>query len=187
MVITKTMTAAEYLAFERASETKHEFINQTLIPMAGASRKHNFIALNIASLIWHFVRNTILEAYQTDMRLLNPLTGNYFYPDVMVSGGEGKLVEDGFFDTLTNPRLIVEVLSPSTAIFDKTDKFIACRSIETLKEYVLVSTDKVMVEIYRRNADNTWYSIVETDLNASVHFESIGHDMPLKEIYARVF
>jgi Uma2 family endonuclease len=187
MVATKTMTAAEYLAFERASETKHEFINQTLLPMAGASRKHNFITINIAAFIWHLLKNTIFEPYQSEMRLLNPLTGSYFYPDVMVSDGEGKLVDDGYMDTLTNPRLIIEVASPSTALFDKTDKFIACRSISTLREYVLVSTDRVMVEIYRRNGDDNWHSIIETDLNATIHLESINADLPMQEIYNRVF
>jgi Uma2 family endonuclease len=187
MVLTKTLTHLEYLAFERDSETRHEFINQTLIPMAGASRLHNFITLNLAALIWQLMRHSENETYQSDMRLLNPLSGSYFYPDVMVSDGKGELVEDGHFDTLTNPILIVEVLSPSTAIYDKTDKFIACRGIKTLKEYILVSSDKVMVEIYRRNADDNWYSVVETNLTNNVKFESINLDLPLKEIYARVF
>lgn len=188
MIATKTvMTAVEYLTFERASEIKNEFINQTLIPMAGASRIHNFIAGNIFVIIQLFLKNSASESYQNDMRLHNPLTGSYFYPDVMVSDGEGQLVDDGYLDTLTNPLLIVEVMSPSTAIFDRTDKFIACRSIPTLKEYVLVSSNKVSVEIYRKNGDDNWYLITETDLNADIEFSSINLKIPLKEIYNRVF
>ena len=188
MRATKTiMTAFEYLAFERKSEVKHEFINQTLIPMAGASRLHNFIAGNIFVFIMQFLKATPFETYQNDMRLHNPLTGGYFYPDVMVSDGEGKLLDDGYMDTLTNPILIVEVMSPTTAIFDRTDKFIAYRSIPNLKEYVLVSSDKVLVEIYRKNGDENWHLITETDVNADIEFKSISLKMPLKDIYDRIF
>ncbi|NJN33031.1 MAG: Uma2 family endonuclease [Saprospiraceae bacterium] len=188
MILSKTiMTEAEYLALERASEVKHEFINQTLLPMAGASRLHNFIAGHIFLLSFNFLKKTPFETYQNDMRLRNPLTGSYFYPDVMVSDGKGQLVDDGYLDTLTNPILIIEVMSPTTAIFDKTDKFIACRSISTLKEYVLVATDKVLVEIYRKNDDETWHLYLETDMNASIELTSINIKIPLQEIYERVF
>ena len=188
MIATRTiMTASEYLLFERQSEVKHEFINQTLIQMAGASRLHNFIALNIAAFIMQFLKKTPYETYQNDMRLLNPLTGGYFYPDVMVSDGKGQLVDDGYLDTLTNPILIVEVMSPTTAIFDRTDKFIAYRSIPNLREYVLVYSDKVLVEIYRKNGDEIWHLITETDINADIEFTSINLKMSLKDIYDRVF
>lgn len=107
------------------------------------------------------------------------------YPDIVVSDGKPVFREDGKMDNLMNPVMIIEVLSPSTAVYDKSDKFIACKSIPTLQEYVLVSTDTPEIEIYRRESEDHWSLVKERESNNTVHFNSIDFSFELGEIYQR--
>ncbi len=177
-------TEQTYLDFERGSLEKHEFLYNTIIKMAGASRKHNLIGGNLFALIWFYLRKTEKEVYQNDMRTHNPTNKSYMYPDVVVSDGKPTFRDDEM-DNLTNPLLIIEVLSSSTAIYDKTDKFIACKSIPSLLEYVLISPDYPEVEIYRREENDHWSLIKHTDPNAHFYFKSIDFSCILNEIYEK--
>ncbi len=106
MISTKTISEEEYLAFERASDTKHEFIYQTIVPTAGANLEHNFIASNLSTIIWHFLKNSDSGVFQSDMRIINSINGSYFYPDVCVSEGKPKMISR---DILSNPLLVIEM------------------------------------------------------------------------------
>lgn len=184
MLVSKIATAEEYLAFERVSTEKHEFIYNTIIPMAGAKRTHNIISATLLALIWKHLQNSQNETYPSDMRVMNTANNSYFYPDVTVSDGAAKMMEN---DILTNPQLIIEVLSDSTAVFDKTDKFIAYRTIPSLKEYVLVSTEIPQIEIFHKKQDETWSVETIYGLENTAYFQSIDLKIALKEVYQRVF
>ena len=185
LIKTSSITAENYLAYERASDTKHEFLYNTLIDMAGASKIHNILCGNLYAFLWYFLRDTDNLVFQTDLRTHNPVNGSYFYPDIVVSNGEPQMI-DNQMDTLLNPKLIVEILSQSTAVFDLTDKFIAYRSIPTLKEYVLVHSDTYCIDIYRKNDDETWSLHTETQLNKNISFISIGFSCKMSEVYSKV-
>ena len=107
------MTEAEYLVFERESELKHEYLNGHVYAMSGASRIHNLICTNIVGALHPQLRDKPCEIYQSDMRINVSATGLYTYPDIAIVCGEPRFAEDEF-DTLLNPTLIIEVLSPST-------------------------------------------------------------------------
>ena len=183
MVLEKQIsTAEEYLAYERASFDRHEFLFKTIIPKDDSSHSHSIVSGNIAAQLWCFLKGKKQRVFKTNMRTRNPLNQSYFYPDVVVSDG-APIFADGLNDILINPVLIIEVLSPTTAVYDKTDKFVACKSIPTLREYVLVNQSECDVEIYRRNADETWSAIRFNKMTDIVSFLSIGFDCPIIDFY----
>jgi len=182
--ISSSFTSEQYLAFERASQHRHEFIYTTLIERAGATKIHNYITTTLFGLLWNILRGIDFEVLGSDMRVFNPQNGSYFYPDIVISDGEAKTVEN---DNLTNPVLVIEVASPSTAVFDKTDKFIAYRSIETLKEYVLVSTELPQMEVFRKNDKGEWSVETVHGLDKTALFQSVGASVFLKDVFEKVF
>jgi Uma2 family endonuclease len=177
------LTPEQYLALERKSDTKHEYDRGRIIAMAGASREHNLIVLNLGSELRNLLRDRECEAYTGDMRV-RVEAGLYVYPDVAVACGEPRF-EGGEVDTLLNPTLIVEVLSPSTERRDRGRKFHQYRTIESLQQYVMVAQDEVRVECYtRRQAE---WAFVEIDqMDATLRLESIGCEVSVREIYAKV-
>jgi Uma2 family endonuclease len=150
-----TFTVREYLALEGASETKHEFSGGRILAMAGAELAHNRIAMSVGREI-----DTQLEAHRcktlgSDQRVIVEATSEYFYPDISVTGLEPVLVEPRP-RSLANPQVIVEVLSPTTAGYDRGDKWAAYRMIPTLTDYVMISSTSREMEHYRRAGDGTW-------------------------------
>ena len=133
--ITKRYTPEEYLAMERKADVKSEYFNGFITAMSGASRKHNLVTANISAVIHGQLRDRPCEVYIGDMRVRVTPTGLFTYPDVVAVCGEPKFLDDEF-DTLLNPTLIIEVLSPSTAEYDRQDKFEHYRSLDSLREYV---------------------------------------------------
>lgn len=185
--IEHTVEIEDYLAFERESLTKNEFLYQSIISMAGASFEHNIIAGDLFAFIWNHLRSQKSNkfVFQNDMRTYNPVNQSFMYPDIVVSDGKPIFREDQKMDNLMNPILIVEVLSESTAVYDKSDKFIACKSIPSLQEYVLISTDTPEIEIYRRESEDHWILIKQRESISKVHFNSIDFEFELGEIYER--
>ena len=177
------LTPEQYLAMERKSEVKHEYDRGRIIAMAGASREHNLIALNVASAIHIGLRDRPCEAYAGDMRV-RVEDGRYVYPDVVVACGEPRF-EDGEVDTLLNPTLIVEVLSPSTEDRDLGRKLNQYKTIESLQEIVIINQDEVRIKLYTKREGN-WVPSELDDLAATLRLESIGCGVPLREVYARV-
>jgi Uma2 family endonuclease len=178
------VTPEAYLEFERHSETKNEYFGGEIFAMAGASMEHNQITLNIAGLLRNQLRGRTCQAFASDMRVKVPTSGLYTYPDVVVACGEVQL-EDRRRDTLLNPTLIVEVLSDSTAYYDRGEKFAQYRRIDSLQEYVLVSQDRFRVERYIRRG-NEWVLTEFSDPLGSLALESIDCNVSLADVYERV-
>ena len=143
--------------------------------MSGASFAHNFITVNIATHLNIQLMNGECRVATSDMRVKVPQTDSYFYPDVVVVCGEPR-AEDDTFDTLLNPILIVEVLSPSTEVYDRREKFEHYQQIVSLKEYVLISQDKVRVEHYRRQ-ETGWMQTEFQGLEEVLPLLSIGCEL----------
>jgi Uma2 family endonuclease len=178
-------TAKEYLAFERAAESKHEYYQGEIFAMTGASRAHNLITVNLATAFHVKLRGRGCEVYASDMRVkVNP-TGLYTYPDVTVVCSKPQF-EDDVFDTLVNPKLIIEVLSDSTELYDRGEKFAHYQTIDSLQEYVLVSQRDYRVEVFTRQETDEWLLKNVTGSHASVTFRSIDFTLDLEEVYFQV-
>jgi Uma2 family endonuclease len=180
------MTEEEYLAIERAAETKSEFHDGEMYAMSGANRPHILATGNLFGEIRNQLKGRDCEVYSNDMRVNIKETGSYTYPDVVAVCGERRFAENEI-DNLLNPTLIVEVLSPSTEDFDRNLKFDRYSRIASLKEYVLVSQDRMQVDRYRRQDELTgWFFRRFHHPDEVLDLESIGCAVPLSEIYARV-
>ena len=178
------LTPEEYLAWERKAPFKNEYLSGQILAMSGASRAHNLITGNIFNGLYNQLVNRDCEVYASEMRVkANPLT-SYFYPDVAVVCDEPRF-EDDVFDTLLNPTVVVEVLSRSTAAYDKGEKFEAYKQIASLQEYILVSQNRVNVERHFRLG--TQWSVIEfQELVDILSLDSIRCELPLGHIYRRV-
>jgi Uma2 family endonuclease len=177
-------TPEQYLALERQAEFKSEFDNGFIEAMSGASREHSLITGNVSREIGNLFKNRSCEVYAADMRVWIGPARQYRYPDVTAVCGKPEF-QDGEFDTLLNPALIVEVLSPSTESIDRNRKFAAYRRLKSLREYVLISQYEVLVEKFARDGENWIYTALD-NLEDTLHLISIDCDVPLKEIYAKV-
>ena len=184
-VLTQThYTAEEYLALERSASYKSEFHDGQIYAMTGASRKHNLITVNIARELSLQLKKRPCEAYMNDMRVKAAEARSYHYPDIVVVCGTPQF-EDAFVDTLLNPTLLIEVLSPSTEAYDRGGKFSHYRKIATLREYLLVSQDQASIERYIRQGD-VWILTEAVGLEASIPLESIDCILSLREVYDKV-
>ena len=170
------LSPEQYLAMERKSETKHEYDRGRIIAMAGASREHNLIGGNIARVVGNQFVDRPCEVYSSDMRVRLGEGGPYVYPDVAAVCVDPQF-ENGEVDTLLNPTLIVEVLSPSTERRDRGRKFDQYRAIDSLQEYVMVAQDEVRIERYARREGEWRYAVLD-DLDATLRLDSIACDLP---------
>lgn len=179
------ITSADYLALERKAETKSEYLNGHIYAMSGSSLKHNRIVASLAVTLGAQLRRKPCEPFFGDMRVkVNP-TGLYTYPDVVVVCGEPRL-EDQVFDTLLNPTVIIEVLSDSTAAYDRGDKFAHYRTLESLTDYLLVAQDKPRIEHFSRQPNGQWLYSAADGADAQVEIATISCVLPLAEVYERV-
>lgn len=179
------LTPEEYLARERRTETKSEYLLGEVFALSGASRKHNLIATNVAAEFRQQLRDRECEVYQGDMRVKVSSTGLYTYPDVTVVCGEPEF-EDEEVDTLLNPNVLVEVLSASTADYDRGGKFTHDRRLPSLREYVLISQDRPLVEHYVRQRQDEWLLTEVSSPQETLVLPSIECRLPLSEIYLKV-
>lgn len=176
-------TRESYLAFDRASDEKHEFIDGNVCAMTGASENHNLINVNITIALGIQFRGRPCKLYANDMRVRLP-SRNYVYPDIAVVCGEAQL-EDEHLDTLLNPTVIIEVLSPSTESYDRGKKFEHYRALESLQEYLLVSQEQAHIERYIRQEDG-WLLTEAKGMEASIELSSIGCALTLADVYDKV-
>ena len=181
----QTWTAEDYLAHERASEQRHEYLDGDILLMAGASARHNLIVTNILASLHTQLRQRPCVVYPGDMRVKVSLTGLYTYPDISVVCGQSQF-EDDQQDTLLNPVLIVEVLSPSTEGYDRGKKFQHYRTLPTLQEYVLVAQDTRRIERYVRQENDRWLLDDVGGEDGSVDLRSIDCRLVLAEVYEKV-
>ena len=179
------ISPAEYLRLERQAEYKSEYLNGEIFAMSGASRKHNLLTVNISASLNQQLRGKACEVYASEMRVKVRATGLYTYPDVVVVFGEPQL-EDEYLDTLLNPTVLVEVLSKSTERYDRIAKTSYYRTLDSLKEHLLVSQDEIRVEHYVKQADGTWLLIEHRSLDSDVELQSIGCSLGLRDIYDKV-
>ncbi len=181
------MTPVEYLAFERAAREKHIYWRGEVFAMSGASRQH----VKISGNTFYQIRKAFddsesdCEIMYADMRVKNERTGSYFYPDILATCHSPKF-EDNEFDTLMNPQVVIEILSKSTESFDRGAKFREYQRLESLKEYVLISQDKMYVERYTRSGDSTWEYCSASLPDDILALSSIDVQILLSDVYAKV-
>ena len=180
----KPITEAQYLKLERAAETKSEFLDGEVYAMTGASRQHNTITVNATVALHPQVIQRQCEIYTNDLRVKVSATGAYLYPDIAIACG-GQF-EDQEVDTLLNPRVIIEVLSKSTAALDRGEKFESYRKLDSLMEYLLVSQSRCHIEHYLRQTDGKWLLVEYDDPNDIIELPSIGCQLSLGTIYSRI-
>jgi len=177
-------TPEEYLALERHAEFRSEYLNGRIIAMTGASLEHASIVLALGSALRDRVRALGCRVYLNDVRAhVAPLSG-YVYPDVMVVCGHPEVL-DTQPPSLTNPDLVIEVLSKTTEAYDRGEKFAAYKQVGSLKEYGLVDSRRARVDRYARRGD-FWVHAAATGLDEAVEFSSLGCALSLREIYADV-
>jgi len=184
----KFITPEEYLRLERASEEKHEYADGQIFALAGASLNHRVITDNIRFFLRVKEAGLGCRSDNSDTRIFIPATKRYTYPDVVMTCGEERRFQDDSRETLLNPTLIVEVLSPSTADYDRGGKFNSYTTIPSFSEYLLVSQDEGLVESRVRVARQEWRTRFFSSLDDSVTLESGGAAfvLPLSVIYADV-
>ena len=177
-------SADVYLALERAAEFKSEYIDGDIIGMAGGSRAHSLIAGNVLVALRAALRGRPCEVHGSDLRVGIAESSVYTYPDVSVVCGE-PIFEDAAEDTLLNPVVLVEVLSPTTEAYDRGLKFARYRLLPSLQEYLLVAQDRPSVEWYSRG-EAGWLLRQADGLDAVVELPSLGCTLALAEIFAKV-
>ncbi|HMS41196.1 MAG TPA: Uma2 family endonuclease [Pyrinomonadaceae bacterium] len=182
----KYVSPEEYLTAERESLEKHEFFDGEIFQMAGASLKHIVITGNLAAELHARFKGRDCRALQSDMRVHIPKTGLFTYPDIAVVCGKPEFLPDEQLDTLTNPVLIIEVLSASTEGYDKGVKFDNYRSLESLREYVLISQDAKRVIRYTKQTDNSWVLMDFIDDKTEIELVSIECSLTMDDIYDKV-
>lgn len=176
---------AEYLAFELTAETKHEYYQGEILAMVGASYKHNQITANLLVALRQRLRGGPCRPLVNDLRVRVSDAGLYSYPDVLVVCGEPRFtgVQP---DTLLNPTVLFEVLSPSTEAFDRGNKFHGYRRLETLQEYLLVSQTVPRIEQFTRLEGGFWRLREVSGLDATLALPSLDCELPLREVYDEV-
>lgn len=181
----RQLTIADYLVIEGDSSTKHEFYQGEVTAMAGASVEHNIIAGNIFAQLHTQLRGKDCRSFNSDQRIKVEHAGYYTYADVSVICGQVQAAKDDPLSA-TNPRVIVEVLSPSTEFVDKRRKLKLYIQFDSLCEYVIVEQDSAYINKYARNDDGTWTMSVIEGLEASVNLGSIGCQLQTVDIYQGV-
>ncbi len=178
-------TPEEYLALERSHAEKHEFIDGQIILQAGGSRNHALISINSTSSLHQQLRNRTCTVFGSDMRVVLPRVHRYVYPDISVVCGPPQF-EDEHEDTVQNPVLIIEVLSPSTERDDRGKKFQAYQTIDSFQEYLLITQDAILIEHFVRQSNNLWMFDVITEYSAVIELHSIQCTLCVADMYEKV-
>jgi Uma2 family endonuclease len=179
-----SVSQEEYLELERKAPSKSEYYNGEIFAMAGASREHNAIVASILGELYSFLKEKSCIIYPSDLRVHNTANSLYTYPDVTIVCDKEEYIDDTF-DTLLNPTIIFEVLSPATEDYDRGTKFKLYRSITSLQNYVIVSSTEYAAEVYTRNGD-TWVLTTAKNLTDHLHISAINYNLSLSDIYAQV-
>ena len=176
------MTAQDFLAWDATQTVRHEFIAGEVFAMAGAGEAHVTAALNVAMALRQHLAGTPCRTFITDMKLRVDAADAFFYPDVMVSCSAADAADPM---VKRDPVLLVEVLSPATAAYDRGDKFAAYRRLPGLREYLLVDTDSRRCDLYRKGADGLWV-LHPVEPGQGLRLESVALDLPAAQLWAEV-
>ena len=179
------VTPEQYLEIERAAEFRNEYYNGRIYAMSGGSWTHAVVIGNFASALSGVLKKRPCFVTSSDMRMCVSPAGLYTYPDIMVVCGEPKFL-DRRTDTVMNPALVVEVLSPSTEAYDRGFKAAQYRTVESLKEYALVSQAEARVEVFRRKSAHEWLMSEFVGPEAVCRLDSVECEVALAEIYDKV-
>jgi len=179
------LTPVEYLALERKADFKSQFFEGEMFAMAGASFEHNQIVANLVGAFGNVLLSSKCQILPSDMRVAIEPRYNYTYPDAVVVCKEPRFVDDQF-DTLLNPKVVIEVLSDSTEKYDLGRKFSAYRNMPSVESIVFVRQDFPHVDVYTRHNDESWLLTRTSKLQDSVAVEAIDATVAIKEIYRNV-
>jgi len=179
------LTPGQYLEIERKAEFKSEYYRGEMFAMSGASYAHIGIVANAMRELGQQLRRGPCRPLSNDMRVRVTPAGLYTYPDVVVVCGEPQFAGDTF-DILLNPTVIIEVLSESTEAYDRGLKFALYRSLESLAEYLLISSQRVSAELFSRQADGRWLLTACTRLEDSIDLQSVDAHLLLADLYEKV-
>ncbi len=180
-------TLEEYLRMEEHAAEKHTFENGKIFPMPGGTANHNEISANAIVALAHAVRQLSMKfrVYSSDMKIWIPRSGKVVYPDALVISDAPAFYENRK-DIITNPLLIVEVLSPSSEVGDRGNKFIDYRTIPSFQEYLLVQQDTPMVTLASRQNDDLWRMTDISGLDQEIHFECLGCAIKMADLYFNI-
>lgn len=182
-VAIKMYTQEEYLELERAAEYKSEYYRGEIFAMSGAGRNHNRITENLSGEIYIALRGKPCESFSRDLRVHIPENSLYTYPDLLIVCDKPEFL-DNQADTLLNPSVIIEVLSPSTGSYDQGKKFHFYRSMESLVEYVLIDSQEVGARVHRKGGDGVWFVSSEAyEIEGSIEISHIGLTLKMSDIY----
>jgi len=184
MALPKHITPEEYLRLERKSEERHEYLKGEVFAMSGASESHNIVVGSTYAALYIQLRKKPCQIYPSDMRLKVSNTGLYTYPDISIVCGQAAF-EDDVFDTLLNPTVIIEVLSPSTEQYDRGRKFQHYRTLTSLQEYILIAQDSVQIEHFARQGDQ-WVLKDANKLDDVLTLASIDCTLAVIDVYEKV-
>ncbi|MBK9013099.1 MAG: Uma2 family endonuclease [Saprospiraceae bacterium] len=179
----RRMTVETYIASEERAEVRHEYVDGQLIPMPGTTTYHNVICGNIYIVLRSLLKNTFCKVFMENVKVQIASKKDYTYPDVLVTCDERDFDKRYIIE---HPSVIFEVSSPSTKVYDKTDKFIRFRKIASLEHYVVVNSEKVDIEVYTR-VGNEWTSESFTNIIETLELTALKINLPIEAIYAETF
>ncbi|MBC7553940.1 MAG: Uma2 family endonuclease [Taibaiella sp.] len=178
----KYTTLQHYLAMEQDAVEKHEYFEGEIYAMAGATGTHVLITDNLGGEIHSLLKGKKCREFTSDYRVSTEAFETYMYPDIFIVCGKTEL-KANCFDTVINPSVIIEVLSPSTEERDRVLKFFFYRQIPTFNEYILVETAHCKITTYTKNEDSTWTETVTEGINATLYIGTISAAIPMSDIY----
>ncbi|RPD46588.1 MULTISPECIES: Uma2 family endonuclease [Chitinophagaceae] len=182
---TKYITVEAYLLQEETASEKHEYFGGEVFAMSGGSINHNTISVNMIGEINAFLKGKNCQVFNSDQKIHIESNGLFTYPDISIVCDGIKRFENRN-DVITNPSVIIEVLSPSTSGYDRGQKFKLYRDIPSLKEYILISSTEMLVEQYSKQSEHIWSFRETKDSSASLQIETIGFSCPLDEVFRNV-
>lgn len=181
----KYITPEGYLEAERLATEKHEYFEGEVFAMSGASIAHNRIFSNTFGDLSYNLKGKRCQPFGSDLRINITQNSLFTYPDISIICGEIETTDDKF-DTVTNPFVIIEILSQSTRDYDIGKKFSLYREIESLKEYILIDSEKISVIKYIKNLDNSWLLTEYKNIDSSFLISAVGIEMKLTDVYSNV-
>ncbi len=177
------MSPSDFLEWERNQEYKHEYIGGEIFAMAGASINHNRISSNIIGRTWNHLQDKECNIYPGDLRIAVKSKNSFFYPDATIVCGELQFDDEGLKDTVKNPAVIFEILSPSTEDYDIGKKLFFYMQIDSLQQYIIVDSRSIHVRITTKMENGTWKFTELSEENNVFFITSIQLELSLSEIY----
>ena len=175
-------TPEEYFEWEEQQLGKHEYMDGEVYAMTGGTQNHSDIAGNFLTLLKSHLRGSGCKAFNSDLRIKIFESNKYVYPDLSVTCDNRDKTTPQY---ITHPCLIVEVLSPSTAAYDRGDKFRMYRQNPSLIDYVLVDTNKMAIDLYRKDEAGNWY-IINYEAGDSIELKSVNLTVPIEQVYEEI-